>query len=194
MDKQAIAGALGLESAYGFHIEEEPGPPLLLARDRRRALPWYPCLMVNQTYTGCLGDTCPVEECWTGALSVSYQAALRRHYSLTEGEYAAGARCLCCCHVEEIAIPVIVGCRLIHLIALRCHEQCWRHPISAAAFVRRHIPACEDTDLRHCPAFAQAWRPIPAVEQQREQVNERMRALRAGKIAKKLAGRRRHHG
>lgn len=179
-DDNAIAGVLGLESAFGYHLES--GPRLSFAIPVRdcRVVSWYPCLAIDQTYTGCLGEACPLEVCWTGGASVSYEAALRRRFHPTDVEYAPGARCLLCRHVQEMSIVAIDARQgLIHLPMVCCEEHCWRHPISSAAFVRRRIPCGDDRDLAHCPAFEQAAEPIPAVERQRVHVNERARALRA---------------
>ncbi|MDB5058958.1 MAG: hypothetical protein JWO59_2430 [Chloroflexi bacterium] len=184
MDDKAITDALGLESAYGYHVEVAPRLPFTVPVQDRPAVPWYPCIETNQSYTGCLGEACPLEVCWTGGPSVSYAAALRRRFHPTDAEYAPGALCLRCRHVQEITIAAIDARRgLIHLPMLHCGRQRWLHPISTAAFVRRRIPTHEDTDLAQCPDFEPAAQPLPAVERQRLHVNERARARRAGNAA-----------
>jgi len=190
MDDTALAKALGLQSAYGFHVEEEPRPPFTLPIRERPARRWYPCIEANHTYTGCLGEACPLEVCWTGAASTSYAAALQRHFHPADAEYAPKARCLRCRHVGEISVAAIDGQRgLIHLPMLRCVKQCWQNPISASAFVRRRIPPKDDHDLAKCPLFEQATTPIRIVEQYRLQLNDRVRARRAAREA-----RGEHHG
>jgi hypothetical protein len=185
MDDTAIADALGLEDAYGYHIETVPRllPFALPVRERPPA-PWYPCIEIDHTYTGCLGEACPLEVCWTGNPSLSYATALRRRFHPTDAEYAPGALCLQCRHVQAITIAAIDARRgLVHLPMLQCEQQRWRHPISSSAFVRRRIPTGDDVDLAHCPEYAQASQPIPAVERQRLRVNEQARARRAAREA-----------
>jgi hypothetical protein len=183
MDDEAIAGVLGLESAYGYHVEAGPRLPFTLPARERPVAPWYPCIDVNQSYTGCLGQACPLEVCWTGGPSISYAAALRHRFHPTDAEYAPGARCLRCRHVGETTIAAIDARRgLIHLPMLQCERQHWLHPISTAAFVRRRIPTDDDTDLARCADFEPANEPIPAVEQRRLQVNQRARDRRAARI------------
>ncbi len=180
MDETALAKALGLKSAYGFHVEEGPRLPFTVPIREQSSTRWYPCIKTNHTYTGCLGMTCPLEVCWTDTASPSYTAALRLHFHPTDAEYVARARCLWCRYVEEIAIAAIDGRRgLIHLLMLRCMNQCWQSPISASAFVRRRIPPQDDHDLAHCPLFEQASMPIPIVERYRLHLNDRVRARRA---------------
>lgn len=185
MDDTAITRALGLDSSFGYHVEEEPAPPRLpIAQQARErpAVPWYPCIDTNAGYSGCLGEGCPLEVCWTGSPSISYAAALRRRFHPTDAEYAPGARCLTCRHVRETTIATLDQRHgMIHLPVLHCAQGCWTHPITAAAFVRRRIPTAEDVDLATCPRYEQAAAPIPVVEQRRLQVNEQARARRAGR-------------
>src|SRR3954451_6634903 len=81
-DDREIRASLGLESAYGYHIEQPDETQLrdiLLAveagggdaaegggagRGGRGPSP-YPCLS-GARYSGCVGMDCPLETCWTG--------------------------------------------------------------------------------------------------------------------------------
>ena len=182
-EEEAIIAALGEESAFGYHIEHAPRPYVIIPVRERPPTPWYPCLDTQSRYTGCLGDACPLEICWTGGPSISYTAALRNRFQSVD-EYTPGAPCLECRHVQEVSIPVLDQQRgLIHLTMLHCGQDRWEHPIRAAAFVRRRIPARAHVDLAFCGRFEQAEQPIPAVEEHRTRTNwlaRRRRTARPG--------------
>jgi len=76
MEDKAISEALGLESAFGYHIEQPPRPLLVGIVRERPPAPWYPCLDSDNTYHGCLGSACPLEVCWLSA-TASSQATWR---------------------------------------------------------------------------------------------------------------------
>lgn len=181
MEDKAISEALGLESAFGYHVEQPPRSLLVgIVRERPPTSPWYPCLDSDNTYRGCLGTACPLEVCWTGGKTVSYVKALRTRFQSSDGEYVPKALCGRCEHARETAVPVIDQQRgLIHLTLRRCEEDRWEHPISEAALARKRIPAQEHVDPAHCPLFAPAPTPIAGVERHRRRVNERARARRA---------------
>ncbi len=184
MNDKALANALGLQSSYGFHVEEPPRPPAAKLIRQGLAQRWYPCIEEDNTYTGCLGEDCPLEVCWTDTPSTSYAVALRRHFRAAAADYVPGAQCLQCRHVQQIAVEVIDGRRgVISLPMLRCVKQCWQNPISASAFVRRRIPPEEGHDLADCPLFDPARAPIDIVEQHRLQLNDRVRARRSARAA-----------
>jgi hypothetical protein len=181
-DEQDMATALGLESAYGYHLEEEPRLPAVSCAPERHAGQWYPCLDSSHVYSGCRGEACPLETCWTGGASTSYAAALRRRFHPTDVDYAAGARCLGCAEVREVRIPVIgAGGKVIRLCLLECGRAGWQHAISVAAFVRRRIPAPENEDLAECPLYVAAAGPLAPVASHRQQINEQARARRAAR-------------
>ena len=184
MDEEAqIVGALGVESAFGYHVEQAPHITFSV-RDERDEHPaaWYPCLDDMGTYSGCLGDACPLRTCWTGQPAVSYLGALRRRFQPVDAEYLPGALCGHCCHVEEVLVTMIDARQeLIRLPMLRCDQDCWIHPISTSSFVRRRIPAREGSNPARCSRFAPATTPIPSVEAHRLRVNRQARARRAAR-------------
>jgi len=182
MEDKAIGEALGLESAFGYHIEE-PAQPLLTGLVRERpAAPWYPCLTADGTYTGCLGTDCPLEVCWTGGHTVSYIAALRTRFQPSDGEYVRGALCGRCGHARETSVPVLDRRQgLIHLELRHCEKGRWDHPISEAALARNRIPAQDHVDPARCRLFEPAAVPIAGVEERRRHVNEQARARRAAR-------------
>lgn len=155
MDEDLIVKALGLESAYGYHIETAPRSPVDVHVSDAAAASRYPCLTAEHVYTGCLGEACPLQMCWTGTPTLSYMAALQRRFHPADDIYVRGARCMRCKHVEEISVSVLDQQREMKWMSLRrCGQGRWTHPISASALARRRIPAHEDTDLAHCPGFA----------------------------------------
>jgi hypothetical protein len=179
-EEEAIVSALGEASAYGYHIESAPRPSFIVPVHDRPLTPWYPCLDTAQRYAGCLGEGCPLEVCWTGTPSVSYVAALRHRFQPADADYAAGARCLACRHVQEVSVPTIDQRRgLIHLPMLHCAQGYWQHPISAASFVRRRIPAQPHADLADCMRFEPATEPTPLVEAHRAHTSRLARRSRA---------------
>jgi hypothetical protein len=180
MEDKAIGAALGLESGFGYHIEEPPEPLLVGVVRERPATPWYPCLAADGTYSGCLGTECPLEVCWTGGQSVSYIAALRTRFQPSDVEYVRGALCPRCDHARETSVPVLDRRQgLIHLELRRCAKGRWEHPISDAALARNRIPAQDHVDPAHCYVFEPTTTPIPAVEAHRRRVNEQARVRRA---------------
>ena len=178
-DDKALAQALGLKTAYGFHLE---GDTRLPARERRSPR-WYPCIELDHTYTGCLGAACPLEVCWTGTASTGYSAGLQHQFHAAVADYVPRARCLHCSHVKETTVEAIDGRGgVIDLPMLQCENQCWQNPISASSFVRRRIPPKDERDLAECPLFEQASAPIAIVEHHRLSFNDRVRARRAAKV------------
>jgi hypothetical protein len=185
MNDKTLAHALGLENAYGFHIEGEPRLPCTTPARERPSTRWYPCIKRDHTYMGCLGAACPLEVCWTGMASTSYTLGLRHQFYAAASDYAKRAQCLQCRHIEEICVEAIDSRRgVIHLPLLRCVHLCWQNPISASAFVRRRIPPNGDHNLAHCPLFEQASTPIAIMEQYRLHLNDRVRARRATRVAR----------
>ena len=184
MDEEAITEALGLESAFGYHIERAPRPRAIIHVRERPARQWYPCLDTEDRYTGCLGEACPLEMCWTGRESISYLAALRTRFQPTDAAYAPGACCTDCAHAREVGVPAIDRVRgLIHLPMIHCAHGRWEHPISVPAFVRNRIPADARTDPAHCGDFDQAEAPHPAVEAHRLRTNRLARDRREERAA-----------
>ncbi|HEY8285547.1 MAG TPA: hypothetical protein VIJ28_14275 [Chloroflexota bacterium] len=180
MEDKAISEALGLESDFGYHVEEPPRP-LLVGMVRERPLaPWYPCIDHDNTYHGCLGAACPLEVCWTGGQTVSYVEALRTRFQPRDVEYVPKALCGRCGHARETSVPVINQQQgLIHLTLRRCEEDRWEHPISEAALARNRIPAQAHVDPARCHLFEPAPTLIAGVERHRKRVNEQARARRA---------------
>lgn len=182
MEDTVIGEALGLESAFGYHIEDSPRLPLgELVRERPPA-PWYPCLEEDGTYRGCLGTACPLEVCWTGGQTISVIQALRTRFQPRDVEYVPGARCPRCAHAQETAAQVLDQQRgLVPLTLRRCEAGYWEHPISEAALARHRIPARDHVDPARCPRYEPAPAPIAGVERRRLRANEQARARRAAK-------------
>jgi len=189
MEDKAISEALGLESAFGYHIEQPP-PPLLVALVRERPpTPWYPCIDSENTYHGCLGTACPLEVCWTGGQTVSYAAALRSRFQPSAVEYVPKALCGRCDHARETSVPVIDQQQgLIHLTLRCCDEDRWEHPISEAALARNRIPAQDHVDPARCYLFKPAPTLIAGVERHRKRVNEQARIRRAARAREGIHG------
>lgn len=154
MDEDVIVEALGLESAFGYHIEPAPGPRIVVDVRDAPAGANYPCLAADGRYTGCLGEACPLRVCWTGAPTVSHAAALLRRFHPGDDAYAPGARCPACRHAAEVRVAVAVGPEVRQMLLLRCARGRWAHPISAPAMARRRIPADAGQDLARCADFA----------------------------------------
>ena len=173
MDDEAIRETLGLESAFGYHVEHSPRSPVVIQTRERPVRQWYPCLDTEDRYTGCLGAACPLEMCWTETETVSYLAALRTRFQPTDADYAPGARCADCQHAHEVGVPAIDRVRgLIHLPMIHCGRGRWEHPVSIPAFARKRIPADERTDPAFCGDFDPAETPHPAVEAHRQRTND----------------------
>jgi hypothetical protein len=132
-DDREIRASLGLESAFGYHIERrtswsgEPRYQDVLAaleaarapdaptadpamarrqapaRRASRRTPSYPCIK-GVRYTGCIGETCPLQTCWTGAPT---PAALARRHARWVGaaSYVGDALCQHCRHVAADLTP-----------------------------------------------------------------------------------------
>lgn len=112
-----IRGALGLESAFGFHIEGDDGrgegtDELLPLLDAPSGSPGassetpYPCLH-GHDYRGCLGLACPLEICWTGAATISFARKQRERSRVSTALYLPGAPCQSCAHLaeDEVTVP-----------------------------------------------------------------------------------------
>jgi hypothetical protein len=179
MDDETLTQLLELENAYGYHIEEIPRLPVeTLVHDPAPATV-YPCLEPLGAYTGCKGAACPLLTCWTGMPTISYVLAMRTRHQTTDNDYARGALCTRCRHVQQVLVPVVHQQKeIVQLPLVQCARHRWAHPVTAAALARRRIPAREDVDLAACTQFAPAEQPLAAVEAHRLQVNLQTRRRR----------------
>lgn len=127
-DDREIRASLGLESAYGYHIETPDDAQLrdiLLAveaagggdaaedagagRGGRGPSP-YPCLR-GARYSGCLGMDCPLQTCWTGGPTPRQAAVLEAQREDAEppappargaAVYLSDVLCHRCSHVVDV--------------------------------------------------------------------------------------------
>ncbi len=190
-----IRHALGVESAFGYHVEggarrgagaiaaAAPG-----AREGGAPGRLFPCL-VGHDYTGCLGLGCPLETCWTGTATVSFARKLREESHVSTALYLPGAPCHTCAHLveDEVAVPAPrtpteVGSGPEARATLRrvtCGQGLWLHPISLASFVTRRIPMIDQDEPGRCPGYAPRPEPHPAVVAHLQRRRERLRLRRA---------------
>jgi hypothetical protein len=111
--------------------------------------------------------------------TISYVLAMRTRHQATDNDYARGARCTGCRHVQRVLVPVVHQQKeIVRLPLVQCARRQWTHPITTAALARRRIPAREDVDLAACPQFTPAEEPLAEVEAHRLHVNLQARRRR----------------
>lgn len=198
IDEARIRQALGVESAFGYHVEGGPRsrtdaddlPQAAAASTagahtgRREAA--FPCLD-GHDYGGCLGMGCPLETCWTGAATVSFARKMREDARVSTALYLPGAPCHTCAHLveDEVVVPAprSPGARphdaAATLQRVTCGRGLWLHPISLASFVTRRIPMIDQDEPQHCPGYAPRPEPHPAVVAHLQRRRERLRLRRA---------------
>jgi hypothetical protein len=235
-DDREIRASLGLESAFGYHIERrtpwagEPRYQDVLAaleaarapdasptdlaaarrqaparRARRQPSP-YPCIK-GVRYTGCIGETCPLQRCWTGAPTPGVLARRRARW-VGAASYEGETLCQHCRHV--VAGPTLPGgdapqtggaaargspegtaqtsaepCAIARGPSQRvtqglliCARGQWRHAVSRSDFASRRIPIKDDVDAAACPAFEDAGELHPDVVAYRARHRQDMRDFR----------------
>ena len=180
MNDEELAAA-GLESCYGYHIEAPEPACALCVRDDPPAARSFPCLDALNTYSGCLGEDCPLQLCWSGAPTPRYLALLRARLHLRQGgdEYVAGARCPDCLFAQSTTVQVAgEGVSPVDLPVVACGKGYWAHPTSAAALARRRIPVAPHANPAHCRHFAEAAVLHPAVLAYRRRERDRRRRTR----------------
>lgn len=208
-----IQRALGVETTYGYHVESRgrravdalAGIAISSAGDPP-STQTFPCLS-GYTYNGCLGDSCPLEECWTGGATVSFARKKREETRVSVALYLPGAPCHTCVHLveDEVTVPAprAMGqpgatrsaVRRAHdaaaaqgrapadilLQRVNCGQQLWAHAISLASFLSRRIPMLDPVEPERCPGYARRPDPHPAVVAHLRQRRERAR-LRRGSV------------
>ena len=132
-DEEAeIRRVLGVESAFGFHVEDGARRRVgraIAVRERRAAknpggataaqpravtpphddsarARTFPCLD-GPVYAGCLGLGCPLETCWTGGATVSYARKMSEAAHVSAALYLPGAPCHTCAELveDEVTVP-----------------------------------------------------------------------------------------
>lgn len=178
-DTQLVAETLGLETGYGYHIEVAPASPLdalLRASAPAPSGPLaYPCVEADLTYTGCLGEACPLQTCWSGAATPGHLASLRQRLHPGDWAQVPGALCPGCAHV---APAPVAGRQEDPAPLLRCGRGRWVDAINGLALVRRRIPAEVPAELAVCPDFAPTSALRPEVARYRQENAMRVRAHR----------------
>ncbi len=120
-DAAAIRHALGVDDVYGYHVEDrrfdegdDPTGDVVAPHDAAPEFqePAYPCLDGHR-YSGCLGQACPRQRCWTGGPTPALAARLQQFGQASETLYVPGAPCLSCLHAqaEEVTLPVALDRR-----------------------------------------------------------------------------------
>ena len=92
-----IAAALGLDTAYGYHIEHEVQAADAFWGKGEDDGSAFPCIDGSRSYAGCLGRYCPAMRCWAGALVGSAEHAVTR----MPATQRQGARCHTCGNIAE---------------------------------------------------------------------------------------------
>jgi hypothetical protein len=125
-----LATALGLDNAYGYHIEYEGQAAEAFWARTTPNRTHFPCVDDSRSYAGCLGHYCPATDCWAGALVASAP------HSPTPRPRAQrpGARCHRC---GNIAPDHHVSGAVELLTCLAGHFDC---PITASCLRNRRIP------------------------------------------------------
>lgn len=180
MNDEELAAA-GLESDYGYHIEAPQPVCEVHVRDDPVAARSYPCLDALNTYSGCRGDACPLQTCWSGVPTPRYLALLRARLHLRQGEddYVAGALCPDCLFAHSTTMQVAgEDCAPVELPLIACGKGYWAHPTTAAALARRRIPVAPHANPAHCRHFAEAAVLHPAVLGYRRRERDRRRRAR----------------
>src|SRR5262249_31577449 len=151
----------------------------------------YPCLQ-GVRYSGCVGEACPLDTCWTGAPTPAYLARRRSRW-VGAASYLGDTLCHRCRHVVEAAAPPGSGSRspeqpkaelraiprgpsrVVDQSTLTCGRGMWRHTISRPAFASRRIPLKDEVDAATCPAFEASGALHPEVLAYRARHRERVR-------------------
>lgn len=115
-DALAMRRALGVDDVYGYHVEDrrfdegdDPAGDVVGPHDEAPELqePAYPCLDGHR-YSGCLGQACPCQRCWTGGPTPRLATRLQQFGQASETLSVPGAPCLSClhAHTEEVTLPL----------------------------------------------------------------------------------------
>jgi len=154
--EEAIAAALGLDSAYGYHIERAVQPAQGFRVGRSEDGSRFRCIADDRTYWGCGGRYCEARYCWAGNLVRSARYAMGSRPQAQR----CGARCHTCGHIcvdhhssdkpgEEL---------------LTCMAGHFEFPITGSCLAIRGIPSSAPTPcVDYWPAEAMraevvAWR------------------------------------
>jgi len=122
-DAAAMQRALGVDDVYGYHVEDrrfdegdDPSGDVVALHDAAPAPalqePAYPYLDGHR-YSGCRGEACPRQRCWTGGPTPRLASRLQQFSQASETLYVPGAPCLGCLHArsEEVTLPVALDRR-----------------------------------------------------------------------------------
>jgi hypothetical protein len=131
-NKAAIAARLGLDSAYGYHIESGVHGVDAFYRRHAHRHSRFPCIADNRSYRNCREHYCKARRCWAKRL---VESAPHRTLSRPSVQ-RKGSRCHTCRNIAPD--HHVSGKRGVELLTCRAgHFSC---PVTSSCLVNRRVP------------------------------------------------------